>query len=145
MNNRIKSKKDDSKDTAFTALEGSKGGKKDWKKGIKCHNCGKTGHLKAECWAKGGGKEGQRPSKSDSKGSKGKKDNNGGGGAATAATEVEDGVWAVVDDEGSLNGWVEDDNDSVDLYLLQDGEEVFKEVENPPDVPHANKETANQL
>ena len=26
---------------------------------IECFNCGKCGHTKAECWAKGGGKEGQ--------------------------------------------------------------------------------------
>jgi Reverse transcriptase (RNA-dependent DNA polymerase)/gag-polypeptide of LTR copia-type len=28
---------------------------------IVCHNCGKKGHKKADCWAKGGGKEGQGP------------------------------------------------------------------------------------
>ncbi|KIO21111.1 hypothetical protein M407DRAFT_29272 [Tulasnella calospora MUT 4182] len=28
-----------------------------------CHNCEKTGHFKAECWSKGGGKEGQNPQK----------------------------------------------------------------------------------
>jgi hypothetical protein len=26
-----------------------------------CYNCNKTGHFKTGCWAKGGGKEGQRP------------------------------------------------------------------------------------
>ena len=26
-----------------------------------CHNCSKKGHKKADCWAKGGGKEGQGP------------------------------------------------------------------------------------
>ena len=29
--------------------------------GVTCHNCKKTGHKKADCWAKGGGKEGQGP------------------------------------------------------------------------------------
>ena len=29
--------------------------------GIECFNCGKHRHTKAECWAKGGGKEGQGP------------------------------------------------------------------------------------
>ena len=28
---------------------------------VTCHNCGKTGHKKPDCWAKGGGKEGQGP------------------------------------------------------------------------------------
>ena len=28
---------------------------------ISCHNCGNKGHKKADCWAKGGGKEGQGP------------------------------------------------------------------------------------
>jgi len=28
---------------------------------IECFNCQKKGHIKANCWAKGGGKEGQRP------------------------------------------------------------------------------------
>jgi hypothetical protein len=31
------------------------------KKDIKCLNCKKRGHVKADCWAKGGGKEGQQP------------------------------------------------------------------------------------
>ena len=26
-----------------------------------CYNCGKPGHRKIDCWAKGGGKESQRP------------------------------------------------------------------------------------
>ena len=26
-----------------------------------CYNCNKKGHIKSECWAKGGGKEGQGP------------------------------------------------------------------------------------
>jgi len=28
---------------------------------LKCDNCGRTGHFKAKCWAKGGGQEGQYP------------------------------------------------------------------------------------
>jgi len=31
------------------------------KRNIECYNCKKKGHMKADCWAKGGGKEGQRP------------------------------------------------------------------------------------
>ena len=40
-------------------------GKKGKGKGFKgeCYNCGKTGHRAADCWAKGGGKEGQKGQK----------------------------------------------------------------------------------
>ena len=31
------------------------------KKNVKCYNCKKKGHYKTECWAPGGGKEGQGP------------------------------------------------------------------------------------
>ena len=32
-----------------------------------CNNCGKAGHVKADCWSKGGGKEGQGPKQKKSK------------------------------------------------------------------------------
>ena len=31
---------------------------------IICRNCGKAGHMQKDCWSKGGGKEGQGPSRS---------------------------------------------------------------------------------
>ena len=61
----------------------TKGGKKDnnarkdhkgessLKKNVKCHNCGKKGHYKADCWVEGGEKEGQGL-KQKGKGEKGK-------------------------------------------------------------------------
>lgn len=39
---------------------------------IVCHNCGKTGHMVKDCWQKGGGKEGQFPSKFKKRDNKGK-------------------------------------------------------------------------
>jgi hypothetical protein len=33
------------------------------KKDVECFNCKKKGHMKSDCWAKGGGKEGQGPKK----------------------------------------------------------------------------------
>ena len=46
-----------SEDQAFTAQLRKRKNKSD----IECFNCKKKGHFKAECWAKGGGKEGQGP------------------------------------------------------------------------------------
>src|SRR6267142_598588 len=46
------------------AMDSSNGKGKDWrrdKRKVECYNCHKTGHYKSECWAKGGGKEGQGP------------------------------------------------------------------------------------
>ena len=39
---------------------------------VVCHNCKKKGHKKADCWAKGGGKEGQGPKQKKEKGKKSK-------------------------------------------------------------------------
>jgi len=56
--------KDKGKDIVFHAESGSRKPWKDGqelKKSIECFNCHKKGHVKADCWAKGGGKEGQGP------------------------------------------------------------------------------------
>ena len=37
----------------------TKGKEKGMNKDKECYNCKKTGHITSECWAKGGGKEGQ--------------------------------------------------------------------------------------
>ena len=57
--------KDKGKDIAFHAESRSR---KPWKggqgskKSVECFNCHRnSGHVKADCWAKGGGKEGQGP------------------------------------------------------------------------------------
>ena len=63
---------------------GEKGGKR-LNKDIECFNCHKKRHKKAECWAKGGGKEGQGP-KSKAKTEELKKEQ------ANTADET-DGVW----------------------------------------------------
>jgi hypothetical protein len=47
--------KNNSQDEAFATDAKCK------KKNIECFNCKKCGHVKANCWAKGGGKEGQGP------------------------------------------------------------------------------------
>ena len=78
----LRSNKKDSKDKAFTADASKKKPKKD----IECHNCHKCGHIKADCWAKGGGKEGQRP----------KCNNCANMSMAAAAEEPELGAWVAI-------------------------------------------------
>ncbi len=53
-----KPKTEEGQDEALTADGGKK---KKSKKDLECFNCCKCGHIKADCWAKGGGKEGQGP------------------------------------------------------------------------------------
>ena len=57
-------KKDDN--SAFYSNDSEKGDKggsstNSKKKNVVCHNCHKKGHYKSDCWAPGGGKEGQGP------------------------------------------------------------------------------------
>jgi hypothetical protein len=53
-----------------------------------CSNCNKRGHVKADCWAKGGGKEGQGPKRNKDKG----KD------SSAAAEEKEIEAWAAMEE-----------------------------------------------
>jgi hypothetical protein len=70
---------------------------------VECYNCHKKGHRKSDCWAKGGGKEGQGPR---SRNGKGKVTEAKAGGKETEKgsaniADSEDGVWmASVDDSG---------------------------------------------
>jgi hypothetical protein len=47
--------------TALTVGLNVHTGQRSMTKNITCYNCNKTGHFKLDCWAKGKGKEGQRP------------------------------------------------------------------------------------
>src|SRR5580765_7497394 len=62
--------------TALQAKHNTKGGNQN----AECYNCHKKGHLAADCWSKGGGKEGQGP--------KGRKKGKKGGHRANQAEEV---------------------------------------------------------
>ena len=100
-----KTKKDE-KDVAFL----STGTSADRKEERTCFNCGKKGHLKRNCWAKGGGKEGQGPKGKKKAGEKGKAT------AATTNSDDFDGAWTVIVD------------DSEDIELSSDEEDIYREL-----------------
>ena len=61
---KTRQSKDKGKDVMFHAESGSR---KPWKggqglkKSVECFNCHRKGHVKVDCWAKEGGKKGQKP------------------------------------------------------------------------------------
>src|SRR5216683_3267478 len=97
----------DSKDEAF-AMDSNKRKDKDKCK-VECHNCHKRRHVKADCWAKGGGKEGQGPRQ------RGGASNN----TASAADKAKDAIkaWVVIDGLDLEESWV-----------------AIEEVSNPKDL-----------
>jgi transposase InsO family protein len=58
---QVKAKPAEGADEALTADTGRGKDKRRDRRKVECFNCHKTGHYKSECWAKGGGKEGQGP------------------------------------------------------------------------------------
>lgn len=80
-------RKDDAKDAVFWAKDGKPKGKS--KKEKECFNCHKKGHFKSDCWAPGGGKEGQGPR------DKGKKKESAA--AAKDGKSLEDAAWLAID------------------------------------------------
>src|ERR1700678_2572448 len=137
----------DEKDEAYYAGEGSNGGKRDRKTSKECYNCKKKGHLKADCWAKGGGKEGQGPK--GKKAGEGKGENGAGASVAEEKGEEEDGVWAVADEDEVFEDWKSDSNETIDWSLLSD--ENFEEdsidlpAQHIPDADPADKERLRSI
>jgi Reverse transcriptase (RNA-dependent DNA polymerase)/gag-polypeptide of LTR copia-type len=105
-----KAKKDE-KDVSFLAVD-----RKDNRKEERtCFNCGKKGHVKRNCWGKGGGKEGQGP--------KGKKKADEKPKAAAAKTMDFDGAWtAIVDDSDDVV--LSSDEESIYHELFEDDDEM---------------------
>ena len=120
--------KEKGSDAAFFAGDtNSRGGKagKRTNKDIECFNCHKKGHKKPDCWAKGGGKEGQGPKSKERKlkGGELKK----GDQAVASIAEDEDGVWMAIannsDDEMA-------DDEFNDFEISDDDLPIFEESED---------------
>jgi hypothetical protein len=115
--------------------KGKKGGSSS-KNDAVCHNCGKEGHYKSECWAEGGGKEGQGPKQKGKAKAKGK-------GKETAATsdnkkeeqpKDEEAWMATTDVDFFLDETVSDDFDDLDTdFESVEAYSCFIEGEEPVD------------
>ena len=105
---------------------------------LECFNCKKKGHIKANCWAKGGGKEGQRPQRKSAK-SKEKEKSSDKDTAAIASDKNEDiESWAAIVAEEDLSSigmpeiksesdqdeisWTSEDTDEADSLLAEEGD-----------------------
>lgn len=142
-----KKKKHDDRDVAYHAGEergSAQGGRKD----KECHNCKKRGHFKADCWAKGGGKEGQGPkgkAKGDAKGDV--KAQGTSANVAAAKSEEDEGVWAVVDENGRMSDWASNSGEDSDWSILSDSssEDGTENAPVPNTIPDASTEDAERL
>jgi hypothetical protein len=108
---------DKTKDHALLASD-----KKDKKK-IECFNCKKKGHKKADCWAKGGGKEGEGPSE----GSKPKKKATTSAKVAEVVDDDDNGVWmAYLEEEQDdlLDHEEKDELESLDIVPVMSIDEL---------------------
>ena len=111
-------------DVAFYAGGANNQGKAGKKpnKDVECFNCHKKGHKKANCWAKGGGKEGQGPKAKEKKEKEEPKK------ALANAAEDKDGVWMAVADMSESEDMVDSEfNDFTisdeDLFFFEDEDE----------------------
>ena len=122
--------KEKGSDAAFfaggTNNRGGRAGKRT-NKDIECFNCHKKGHKKPDCWAKGGGKEGQGPRSKERKEKEGESKK---GNQEVANIAGEDGVWVAIasssDDEEMADDELDDFEVSDDDLLIFDESEESK-------------------
>ena len=102
----------DKSDQAFAA----DAKKKDKKRNVVCFNCGNKGHIKAKCWSKGGGKEGQGPRR--------KRGGSKEGGKADTAATAESSKGKKEKDKGK------DSDEDIEAWAV-----VEEEEEESPQIP----------
>jgi len=92
---KLRKGKSATQDEAFTAEE-----RKYKRKSVECYNCHKMGHYKTECWAKGGGKEGQGPKwpRKDEDADKDKSKSTKESASVAVVESLQDESWAVIVD-----------------------------------------------
>ena len=145
-----KSKKEEP-DVAFVASQSSDKGKKGGEKSKKakkgrCFNCKKVGHFVKDCYAKGGGAEGQGPKQKGQDKDKSQEKDKGKGKDSAAKVEEkgskDDGVWMVtvcgdegiqnlVDSCGGDTGWTDEEIVAGDDDLVEEVRQV--ELDHSPE------------
>ena len=143
----LKSKgKSKEENAAFHAGDSKKDRKGGQKRKGECHNCGKKGHWTRDCYAEGGGKEGEGPKQKEKKDKEGDKDSKGKGKKKEKETAAvakdndkddrkEEEAWMamVLEDEWALNEPNDPNNDSEDHIL--DLPHLFDDTDGTLDVP----------
>ena len=113
----------------------SKGGSNSKKKNVECHNCHKKGPYKSECWAPGGGKEGEGPkqkgkgkSKKDEKKDEKKKETGSAAETKGKEKEVEEAWLAMINEiESEDENSMDEDGPGDDEFRWSD----FEDLESP--------------
>ena len=116
---------------AFHADDSKKNKKGGSKRKGDCHNCGKKCHWTRDCYAEGGGKEGQGPKQKEKKDKEKDKDNGKGKKKETAAVAKDD----TKDDKKEEEAWMAMVMD--DEWALDDEDDPISDSEdNILDLPH---------
>ena len=90
-----------------------------------CYNCKKKGHISADCWAKGGGKEGQGP-----RGRKGTGKKNQANQAEDVKSDLNDTCYmAGNSQEISKYNWLLDSGTTSHICIIQEAFTEFRPIE----------------
>ena len=156
----LKSKgKSKEENVAFHADDSKKDKKGGSKRKGDCHNCGKKGHWTRDCYAEGGGKEGQGPKQKEKKDKDKEKDKGKGKKKETAAVAKDDDkskedktseeeAWMAlaVEDEGEFtedSDTIEEENpDDISNYILS-LPHLFESIDEPTDGPDGVDQVIN--
>ncbi len=90
---------------------------------VKCHNCDKIGHFKADCWAPGGGKEGKGPR---GKGKEKEKEKEKDTAASARSKDTADAAWM------ALSALTDSDSEFEELTYSSDSDAIsFEDFLDP--------------